>query len=230
MSYFIKSIICLANSRKISGRCIAGKEIKDTKSIGSWIRPVSSRESEEISEEERRYENGQMAKILDIIEIPIKAHKPNSFQSENYLIHDDYYWEKKGAFDPVKLPSLCDHPKALWSNSTSYQGLNDRILEGLIDEVNSSLHLISPVSLDIIVRREGAEFGKEKRKVRAKFSYNYVPYIFPITDPIVECNYLARADGTYTIEKPFNKVFMCVSLGLPWEGFCYKFAASFIGL
>ena len=33
-------IVCLANSRKISGRCIAGK-IMDS---GKWIRPVSSRE------------------------------------------------------------------------------------------------------------------------------------------------------------------------------------------
>lgn len=61
-------IICLANSRKISGRCIAGKIISSNK----WMRSVSSRENEEISEEERRYENGQMPKLLDIIKIPVK--------------------------------------------------------------------------------------------------------------------------------------------------------------
>ena len=41
-------IVCLANSRKISGRCIAGKIISEKR----WIRPISSRDSEEISEED----------------------------------------------------------------------------------------------------------------------------------------------------------------------------------
>ena len=74
-------IICLANSRKRSGRCIAGKIIDSNK----WIRPVSSRESEEISEEERRYKDGQMPKLLDIISIPVKFRKPTLHQKENYL-------------------------------------------------------------------------------------------------------------------------------------------------
>jgi len=237
MSYFIKKIVCLANSRKVSGRCIAGKEIEN-KSIGSWIRPVSSRPDEEISEEDSRYENGQMPKLLDIIEIPLKEYKPTSFQKENYLIHESYYWERKGSFDPVQLPGLCDHPKKLWggklikdTNFSSYQGLNDRIPKSLIDQVKASLYLISPTKLDILVRREGAEFGDEKRKVRAEFTYNDIRYILPVTDPVVERKYLANTDGNYAINKPFNKIFMCVSLGLPYkDDFCYKFSASFIGL
>jgi len=45
----VKRIVCLANSRKLQGRCIAGREIVQGKP-GAWIRPVSAREHEEVSE------------------------------------------------------------------------------------------------------------------------------------------------------------------------------------
>ncbi len=71
-------IVCLTNSRKISGRCIAGKIIGSNK----WIRPISNGEGEEISKEEQRYKNGQMPKLLDVITIPLKRPKPTLFQIE----------------------------------------------------------------------------------------------------------------------------------------------------
>ena len=54
---YMKRIICLANSRKMSGRCVAGFEIGADR-IGEWIRPVSDRPSEEISLADRRFKDG----------------------------------------------------------------------------------------------------------------------------------------------------------------------------
>ena len=77
-----KTIVCLANSRKKSGRCIAGKEIIHNQS-GQWIRPVSNRQNEEISEEERMFENGDYPQLLDIISIRFIQHKPHDLQTED---------------------------------------------------------------------------------------------------------------------------------------------------
>ncbi len=48
----VKQVVCLANSRKLNGRCIAGKELVQGKAT-DWIRPVSTREHEEVSEYEQ---------------------------------------------------------------------------------------------------------------------------------------------------------------------------------
>ncbi|MEA3432203.1 MAG: hypothetical protein U9R01_05970 [candidate division WOR-3 bacterium] len=215
-------IVCLANSRKISGRCIVGKVILENK----WMRPVSNRDSEEISEEERRYENGQMPKLLDIISIPVKEHKPQLFQNENYLINDDYYWEKRGEFSS-SLDNLLDAPNDLWgTQSSSYQGQYDRIPEDMCVNYEESLYLIKPQSLKIIVRTEGQEFDNAKRKVRAKFKYNDITYIFPVTDPVIERKYLSGENGNFTLST--ENIYLCVSVGLPYNGYCYKFLASII--
>ncbi len=143
MSY-TKKIVCLANSRKLSGRCIAGKEVLDT-GYGEWIRPISRRETAEISEEEMRFENGEAPEPLDIIEIPMKEHKPNEFQRENYMIDDEYYWEKCGNLSVNRLPELLDVViGSLWTNGySSYNGINDRIpISDARNNITSSLVLI----------------------------------------------------------------------------------------
>src|SRR5258706_13588071 len=79
------TILCLANSRKPpSGRCIAGKVYKHGATNARWIRPVSARLSHEVSEEERRYEGGPKAQLLDIISVPLREPSPMGHQVENH--------------------------------------------------------------------------------------------------------------------------------------------------
>jgi len=91
----------------MSGRCIAGREVPDGATIGPWIRPVSEREHAEISEKERRFENGQFPAVLDIVRIPMKKPLPLAFQTENHLIDDAYYWT------PVRTVSWAEARKAV---------------------------------------------------------------------------------------------------------------------
>ena len=86
----VKRILCLANSKKLSGRCVAGREVLDA-GPGSWIRPVSVRLSEEVSEDERQYQDGSDPRVLDIIDVPLIRHQPHACQTENWLLDPDYY-------------------------------------------------------------------------------------------------------------------------------------------
>ncbi len=220
----LKKIICLSNSIKISGRCIAGKEYIGT-NPGDWIRPISCREFCEISETEREYENGQTAQVLDIIKIPCKEHKPSGCQCENYLIDDNYYWEKEGEFSFNKLVTLLDEVEGnIWVNNySSYYGINDRIPIDLSDLQDSSLLMIEPTELQIVVRSEGEEFGNAKRKVRGFFIYNNQEYFLSVTDPIVKREFLGRPNGEYTIDNP---KYLCISLGEEFQGYRYKLIAT----
>jgi len=220
-----KKIVCLANSRKHSGRCVAGKEVL-TDGFGKWIRPVSARPSAEVSEEERRYENGVLPKVLDIIRIPIIAATPQLYQSENYVIDAEHYWVKDGELSWREVRQLVDEPVPLWINGDStYYGINDRVKITLAAKLANSLLLIEPEDLTIKVVTEGADFGNPKRRVRAEFRHLGTWYSLIVTDPVAERTLLAKPNAEYTPKDTF----LCISLGETHsDGCCYKLVATVI--
>lgn len=225
MSYS-QTIVCLANSRKHSGRCIAGKLLLEDGSLGAWIRPVSARPSAEISEEEMRDINGEYPNLLDILEIEMLGKKPITYQSENHIIDSDFYWENKGKFPFKNLTNSVDSPSSLWTNGDStYYGSNDRVRLELASSLTESLFLIHPSDLEIQVKSEGAEFGNPRRRVRAKFHYNSTFHSLIVTDPFIERKLFQKQDDTYKVKNAY----LCVSLGeAHTDGSCYKLVASVI--
>ena len=212
-----KKIVCLANSRKMSGRCIAGKEITLEGNYGQWIRPVSDREKGEISEEERRFKDGLEPEILDTVSIRFKTHKPYKYQTENHLIDSKVHWKKEGLVKWESLNYMRDNPKTLWNDgSSSSKGKNDRIPKEEAFTLKDSLFLIYIEYLRIELFDDG------KKQVRALFDFNGGEYNLSVTDPKAESYFFRKGNDN------LKHVYLCVSLGELFEGYCYKLVASII--
>jgi hypothetical protein len=224
----VKRILCLANSKKMSGRCVAGREVLANGS-GTWIRPVSARPSEEVSEDERQYQDGSDPRILDIIDIPLIRHQPHACQTENWLLDPDYYWTRVRQVGWSELKHYVESPPTLWTNGRStINGSNDEIPRADADALPGSLYLIYVPSLELRVFAPGTAYNNPKRRVLADFRYRGVRYAFWVTDPVIERDYKALSDGTYQV----GESYLCVSLGEPFrkgeEEFRYKLIAAII--
>ena len=220
----IKRIVCLANSRKLSGRCIAGVELSGTQRLG-WIRPVSAREHEEVSEHERQYEDGTDPRVLDVMDVPLIKPLPKAYQRENWLLEPDDYWKKSGRVSSSVLARLVDPVESLWIDGDhTYNGRNDRISLDRVAELTSSLRLIRVEMLTLSVFKPGEAFGNPKRRVQVRFVHHGTDYRLWVTDPAYERTYLLRPDGDYEI----GESFLTLSLGEPHNGACYKLVAAII--
>jgi len=217
----VKRFLCLANSRKLSGRCVAGRELTPD-GPGAWIRPVSSRAFQEISEYERQYPDGSDPQVLDVIDITFIEHQPREYQSENWLIDSTRYWLKVRTATLTDLDGFLEPSGPLWINGHStYGGNHDRVPLETAQGLRTSLRFIRAVSVTLLVFLSA--FG-EKRRVQARFHHNDTSYTLWVTDPRVERAYLARDDGTYQL----GPCFLTISLGEPFQGYCYKLVAAII--
>ena len=217
-----KRIVCLANSRKLSGRCIAGRELIDG-FPGVWIRPVSAREHQEVSEYERQYEDGSDPKLLDIVDVPLLEHQPRDYQQENWLLDPRYYWSKIARCPWHDLQQLSETGGTLWCNGYSTNnGRNDQIPLQQAREETSSLRLIYVDKLDLRVFAPGEAFGNSKRRVQGRFRFGDNDYALWITDPAIETAYLKRENGNYGM----SECYLTISLGEPYNDYCYKLIAA----
>ena len=220
----VKRIVCLANSRKLHGRCIAGREWTDDRA-GCWIRPVSARDGQEVSEYERQYEDGSDPRVLDVIDVPVLESLPKTYQTENWLLDPEYYWEKAGRLSWFDLPTLVDPVAPLWIDGHStYSGQNDKIPLEAAASVTASLRLIHVDSVQLVVCKPGEAFGNNKRRVQGRFTHAGKEYALWVTDPSFERQYLAKLDGEYEVDE----CYLTISLGEAYQGACYKLIAAII--
>lgn len=206
-------IVCLANSYKEGGRCVAGIELNQDNELlcdKKWIRPVC------------RTQHGEIPihlvfsiKPLDIIEFEITEDASIGFQTENVLFNTKSI-RKAGVFDHSKLESLCcnnPHPQTLFGNKGKAVSADG------VHLLKSSLIFISTLNFEIIERQYE---DKSHPQIRLKFDYHSASYDLPITDPI----FLDKYKQNNQLLKGIEKLYLVVSLGILHEGWHYKLVAS----
>ena len=224
----VKRIVCLANSRKQKERCIAGKELLSDGRPGGWVRPVSDRGDEAVSSFERQYRDHSEPRVLDVLDVPVLEERPNSYQSENWLLNAGRFWMKidRLAFD--QLAQLTDPAAPLWVNGCrSGKGQNNRIPLRLANSLDSSLRLIKVDWLELSTSKEKSKLkftGYFLYKVRGRFRYDGMEYWLHVTEPIYEQVYGQCPNSSYSL----GECFLTISLGGAHKGFAYKLIAAII--
>ena len=219
-----KRIVCLANSRKLNERCIAGLEFIAGKPP-AWIRPVGAREHQEVAVRERRYSNGGEPRLLDIIDVPLVRHLPRDYQTENWLLDYRFYWKKVGVCSWSDLKKVAESTGPLWVNEIStYNGTNDQVPLSQLTTETRSLKLIHVGKVRLRVFTPGTKFGDSRRRVQASFQFVGVDYALWVTDPCIEQALLRKDDGIYHLEE----CLLTISLGEPFKEHAQKLVAAIV--
>ena len=160
-------MLCLANSWKPGGRCVAGLS-----SDGTWIRPVSTPESGALANAQLMLaELGRSVEPLDVVAVPLERPVPLASQPENWLI-PDAPWRHLRSVEVADVWDLLEQSEYCESVlfGTHYDAVNS--LEIPEDGIKDSLALVK-VQHPTFYSRE--RWGR-RPQVRARFEYAQVEY------------------------------------------------------
>ena len=225
----VKRIVCLANSYKPGGRCVAGKELLPDGTIGGWVRPVLSTEEGGVGNE-RFYEDetDPEPKVLDIMAVPLIGHDPQDHQQENWLVARQHRWRRIGQLQVGELEHFIDPVQPLWPDShRSVIGEIDRVPFSDAKSLTDSLRLIRISALDLTVYKNYSG----RTSVRGQFAYAGRDHSLALTDPRFQIQYLSSRHlqqniGSYSFPREF---LLTVSLGGRYQDDnCYKIIAAII--
>ena len=215
-----KYFICLANSYKRGGRCIAGVEVepnsntrwkivRDYDGIPIWIRPIAKTTYGEIP----NYV-GENIKTLSIVKLTNVVPCPEMAHSENV-----YYSRIEQCDNTISQESSILNQLVDTKHQLFFHNRGRAVSSEMLTRVNYSLMLIHPDNASAYI-----DEYREKSKNRMKFTYYGVEYDFPITDPsFIEC--LKNNPEKYT---NINDVYLTLSLGLEFGGWHHKLVAGVI--
>ncbi len=208
--------ICLANSLKEGGRCLAGIEVDERNqpriinNRPKWIRPVCHTTHGEVP-----VHIAIPFRLLDIIEIDdIKSH-PHPYQTENVLF-DTQSLRACGKFETAQLRRICEVHTCILGNK------GKALSPEAIAFLDHSLMLISTDEFEVIKKIYPEK--PNRPQIRLAFIYMDTNYELPVTDPEFRDLYLEDS----SLLKGVQRVYLCLSIGIPWEGWYYKLVASII--
>jgi hypothetical protein len=208
-------IVCLANSFKEGGRCLAGIELDSQNNPiienghPRWIRPICNTPHGEIPTNLVSHLN-----ILDIIEINVTGRPNTDYQSENATFRENAI-RVVGRFRPDNLDQLCDNRRLIFGNR------GKAVTEESIQELSHSLMFITIDQFEVIERTYE---DNPRPQVRLVFSYNGNQYDLPVTDPVFLHNYQANPD----ILEGVNHLYLSLSLAIVHNHWHSKLVAGII--
>lgn len=218
-------ILCLANSRKHSGRCVAGLRL-DT---GGWIRPVPAEDGGALHPEHYETENGHSPEPLDVLRIYVEEPCPKTHHPENWRLADRS-WEVLSTELTVRGAKAL--VTAIRNNSDIFgtKGLSVKNEELVQSPALNSLALVSPTDPYFYVKeREG-----KKNQARAKFKLDGSDYNLAITDPRYEETIVSQ-NLEYAPEMDSDEAMLfTISLSEPYSRNenqseeCYKLVAGIV--
>lgn len=212
-----KLIICMGNSYKNGGRCLAGIEVKKTSNgysvvkdnAGSpkWIRPVMANDHHGIPE--------SMVKafgMLDVLEVDIANEVPVGAHSENVRFSSIY---KVGHYNG-NLLSLCDE-----GHSLIFGNRGKAVSEEVFSTGGYSLMFVKPI--DLFIESQQNDYGHEKYRIQ--FTYMGNRYDFPLTDP----EYISLLQrGQRECGNRKDELYLTLSLGVNFNDWHYKLVAGVV--
>lgn len=185
-------IVCLANSFKRGGRCIAGIDLKTNR----WIRPIGRGDEGAIGRE--RLINGAEPKLLDIVELPLGATADDlGCQPENRILLLDP-WRKVGVIEKDDVIRYTEDTDRLLHNFDKNVPLS---------QFESNIPKTEWKSLQLI-HVKNARFSKNPwDKIECNFFYSGHWYLLPAPCPEAEQHIGSKADYVLTISLggPFRR-------------------------
>jgi len=213
------AMVVLADSRKFHGHCVAGRLWQAEKACGSWLRPVAEQLNAGLNASSLICSDGLGAGVLDVVGLDLGLPAPYRHQSENRTLKAGR-WERMGRIGWNELENLSDsNTDSLWLDGhSSMGGQNDRVPESFLDNLASSLMLIRVEKLAL---SSGLNpYGR--RALRGRFARAGRRYDFAVTDPFFWEQ--LPVDSSVVLDEAY----VCLSLGLPFEGNAYKLIAAVI--
>ena len=217
-------VICLANSYKHGGRCVAGLRLDGS----GWVRPVSTEPEGVLLAWHYTLAGGGEAALLDVLKMHLVCPQPAPHHPEDWLM-DTGQWQAATRVGPsevreVLLQSIAPGPELLGGTQSrvAYKALQREPAAG-------SLALVRPQDLHWLIE-EGHQVGK--RRVRAVFTLAGIPYSLPLTDPVWMKRLASLPCGRHPSKASGPDILLTISLSEPFKanGFCYKLVAAVIAL
>jgi hypothetical protein len=206
-------MICLANSYKHQGRCIAGIDQES----GRWFRPISALEDGRIPLDSNFIQTQEIS-TLDILNIPVDIEKKSGHEVEN-IGYKNLPWQILGKAEVVDLLRYSE-------DNLLYSDYGKAIPYAYLKSQAPvrTLQLIGTKSFSCRKNSRG-----RWRAIIADEKYDLVDFDLSITDPII----LEKLDRNEYVSP---HCLLCLSLGQPWQPdsntplLCYRLIAGVVEL